>query len=723
MPDLFAALAGLAALAFFCSYRLKLGAASFFAAVVATSLFPLPFAMAGHYALGRTVAACLSAVLCAAGLVGHKPRKEALRESLLNALVPCLLLLYALWHYAGGRIFYWDEFYWAAFVKELCLTDGFWTAHSPLPRLDSVLLYPPGVTLVHGLFQPRGGFSEPAMALGQTTLLIGATGVCLSLVRVRRTSVQALLYVLLCFCVLRAFGTQLVSDVLLFGYGEAMQTGLFVPLCLLCLVGKTDGRTFGLFTLSLALLVLTKPTGFVLAAFACGLFGLRLWLCSGDATEWAPFRRLRDPRAFVGAALRVAACAVPAAVLYVVWLVFRDAHVFGGHPGIFQSAIARPWTLDSFLVALRGYAWAFVFKPIFSIPRVLEGFYVTTQVPVFILCALGLWWLARKAKGGHVVAASESAHGSAPCSVPAPAVRETAGGLLENGFARCVTPAWIVFCWFVWVFAHACVSVTVFTPAELVRGAAFERYTPVVTAALVIVILAQIVQRLDEARGVPNGGEGRGHTLRGRAFAISATILLLALILLPRGSVVGPRARADIHASAPAMETVLRETESADTRSASHGGASPMEMDVIADLLLKRLPEGSSYVLVATRSTHELANAVACLVQPRLREGQVEDRPVFNAQYGANFAFNRGDVPADFRRRARERGIDYVLVWDLDAGFLKTKGAAFADALGLDDAARERLFTGAEKALPLLLDLRAWREGKSPAVTILPWRP
>ena len=63
------------------------------------------------------------------------------------------------------------------FVKHLVQENSLWDWSSVLPRRDSVLLYPPMVTLLQSLLQPAGTYSESAIALGEAAVLLSCAGV------------------------------------------------------------------------------------------------------------------------------------------------------------------------------------------------------------------------------------------------------------------------------------------------------------------------------------------------------------------------------------------------------------------------------------------------------------------------------------------------------------------------------------------------------------------
>lgn len=227
----------LTCLSIFLAWRLAAPWCAPFLAVCVTSLLQVLAAMGGVYHEVRLAVAVLSFLsllpVCASLFTAGAPRRHYLRTAAPSLLFAGLLLLFA-WHYAGARLVYWDEFFWGGFVKHLVGENGLWAWGSVLPRHDSVLLYPPMVTILQALLQPMGTFSEPAIALGEAAVLLSATGVVIHLARERGLSFWPVCFcALLTFGLLRSLGAHVDYGSYIFGYGESLQTALYTALALL----------------------------------------------------------------------------------------------------------------------------------------------------------------------------------------------------------------------------------------------------------------------------------------------------------------------------------------------------------------------------------------------------------------------------------------------------------------------------------------------------------
>ena len=194
----------LTCLSIFLAWRLAAPWCAPFLAVCVTALLQVLAAMGGAYHEVRLAVAILSILsllpVCLALFNAGVSRRHYIGTAAPSLLFAGLLLLFA-WHYAGARLVYWDEFFWGGFVKHLVQENSLWAWGSVLPRNDSVLLYPPMVTILQALLQPMGTFSEPAIALGEGAVLLSATGVVIHLARER-----GLAFWPVCFCALLTFG-------------------------------------------------------------------------------------------------------------------------------------------------------------------------------------------------------------------------------------------------------------------------------------------------------------------------------------------------------------------------------------------------------------------------------------------------------------------------------------------------------------------------------------
>ena len=230
--------------------------------------------MGGVYHEVRLAVAILSILsllpVCLALFNAGVSRRHYIGTAAPSLLFAGLLLLFA-WHYAGARLVYWDEFFWGGFVKHLVQENSLWAWGSVLPRNDSVLLYPPMVTILQALLQPMGTFSEPAIALGEGAVLLSATGVVIHLARQRGLSFWPVCFcALLTFGLLRSLGSPVRFSSYLFGYAESLQVALFlVPALALVFAGNTI-LTRTILSVGLPALILCKVTGCLLVLFILG---------------------------------------------------------------------------------------------------------------------------------------------------------------------------------------------------------------------------------------------------------------------------------------------------------------------------------------------------------------------------------------------------------------------------------------------------------------------
>ena len=175
--DIFLLMTGICLLSVFIAWRYDAPLVAPFVSICCTSLIHCAGAMAHIYVQSKMAMLGLSVLL--GGYAACKlfcSDRERLIRICKPILLFALLLAFFAWHYAQARISYWDEFFWAGFVKHLVLENGLWNWDSILPRKDSVLLYPPGITIIQSLFQPFWHFEESSIALGESALIIAACG-------------------------------------------------------------------------------------------------------------------------------------------------------------------------------------------------------------------------------------------------------------------------------------------------------------------------------------------------------------------------------------------------------------------------------------------------------------------------------------------------------------------------------------------------------------------
>lgn len=456
----------LTCLSIFLAWRLAAPWCAPFLAVCVTALLQVLAAMGGVYHEVRLAVAVLSFLsllpVCLSLFTAGAPRRRYMWTAAPSLLFAGLLFLFA-WHYAGARLVYWDEFFWGGFVKHLVLENSLWAWGSVLPRNDSVLLYPPMVTILQALLQPMGTFSEPAIALGEAAVLLSATGVVIHLARERGLAFWPVCFcALLTFGLLRSLGAHVDYGSYVFGYGESLQTALYTALALLVIFSSCRERLLRLLLQGgCAVLILCKPTGILLVLCVLGAFALRQWFDVAGQR----FRRV---------IWSLVSVVWPAVLCWGLWKVYRAICITGAAGADF-SAMANAWGLETVLDAIPVYAWAFLMRPLVSIPAIGLLTFVTGSAVLLLLACGGSWYLLRKD----------------PRLLPKG--RGLAALLLVAGFLA-------------WVAAHAYATMAYMDARELASAASYERYAAVamgpllVGTALLFLLRAEKQGRLWQAR-------------------------------------------------------------------------------------------------------------------------------------------------------------------------------------------------------------------------------
>lgn len=402
--------------------------------------------MGGAYHEVRLAVAILSILsllpVCLSLFTAGVSRRHYIGTAAPSLLFAGLLLLFA-WHYAGARLVYWDEFFWGGFVKHLVQENSLWAWGAVLPRHDSVLLYPPMVTILQALLQPMGTFSEPAIALGEGAVLLSATGVVIHLARERGLSFWPVCFcALLTFGLLRSLGAHVDYGSYIFGYGESLQTAFYTALALLVIFSSCRDRLLRLLLQGgCAVLILCKPTGILLVLCVLGAFALR---------QWFGVSRQR----FHHVVWSIVSVVWPAVLCWGLWKVYRAICITGAAGADF-SAMANAWGLETILDAIPMYAWAFLMRPLVSIPAIgLLTFATGTAVLLLLACG-GSWYLLRKD----------------PQMLPQG--RGFAALLLAAGFLA-------------WVAVHAYATMAYMDARELVSAASYERYAAVAMGPVLV---------------------------------------------------------------------------------------------------------------------------------------------------------------------------------------------------------------------------------------------
>ena len=457
--DVLLQIAGLCALSLFGAWRLVPPLTAPFLAITCTALFQLVFAFAHLYAQGKVIWLALSLLLGSYTLISLLRTERAKLAGIAKPiLIFGLLLGFFVWHYANARVVYWDEFYWAGLVKHLVLENGLWDWNSVLPRKDSVLMYPPGITILQAMFQPLGHFSESRIAVAEAAVVLSVCGVVLhaGLPRIRGRLEQCCL-VLGSFVILRSLGARVWQDSYLFAYGEALQLAFYVSPVLMAVFYFTDmKKRLWLWGGSLLLLTLCKPTGFVLAGFAIGAVALVQLIKTGsiktgnndrDTDFWGIIKRGFVPALKMGLLLFL-----PCVLVWLGWQMYVKCVVLGDMQAHFAGIVSH--SLAGLPVVAKSYLSAFFVKSLFSIPCIWYGKYVSTNFAFFLGMGAMLWYAGRY-------------------------IRPRPGYLLF--------PAYFLLTWVVWLLLHGYVLLFYMTAEEQAYAASFERYMAVVLGPALLV--------------------------------------------------------------------------------------------------------------------------------------------------------------------------------------------------------------------------------------------
>lgn len=457
--DVLLQIAGLCALSLFWAWRLVPPLTAPFLAISCTALFQLAFAFAHLYSQGKVIWLILSLILGCYTLASFLlTDRSRLREISRPILIFGFLLGFFVWHYACACVVYWDEFFWAGLVKHLVLENGLWDWDSVLPRKHSVLMYPPGITILQAMFQPLGHFSESRIAIGEAAVVLSACGVVLhaGLPRIRGHLEQCCL-VLGSFVVLRSLGARAWQDSYLFAYGEALQLAFYVSPVLMAVFCFTDmKKRLWLWGGGLLLLTLCKPTGFVLAGFAIGWIALVQLAKTGsnktgsndrDTDLWGMVKRGFLPALRMGLMLFL-----PCVLVRFGWQMYVKCVVLGDMQAHFAGIVSH--SLAGLPVVAKSYLSAFFVKSLFSIPCIWYGKYVSTNFAFFLGMGAMLWYAGRY-------------------------IRPRPGYLLF--------PAYFLLTWVVWLLLHGYVLLFYMTAEEQAYAASFERYMAVVLGPALLV--------------------------------------------------------------------------------------------------------------------------------------------------------------------------------------------------------------------------------------------
>ena len=448
--DVFLQIAALCSLSLFMAWRQVPALAAPFVAISCTALAHLLFALTHMYLQGKVLTLVLSLLLGGYSLIRlARTDRDRLARAAEPILVLALLLTFFVWHYANARIVYWEEFYWAAYVKHLVLENGFWNWDSALPRKDSVLLYPPATTILQALFQPLGHFSEARIAVAESAVLLSACGIVLhvGLPRIEGRLGKCCL-ILGSFVILRSLGTLVKYSSYLFAYSEAIQLSLYASLVLMAVFefGETR-RRLALWGGSLLLLVLCKPTGLVLAGFATGTIALVQLVRSGhdsrNASLWGMCKKGFLPALKTGLVLFI-----PCILVWFGWQIYVQHCILGNMQPLLAGMDNSGSLAAGLPIVVKSYVQSFFVKTLFSVPYIWHGKYISTNLAFFAGMGAMLWYARKHTRRPHP----------------------------EGPFLL----GYFLLTWLVWLLLHGYILLHYMTPDEQSYAASYERYMAVV---------------------------------------------------------------------------------------------------------------------------------------------------------------------------------------------------------------------------------------------------
>ena len=460
--DIFLLMTGICLLSVFIAWRYDAPLVAPFVSICCTSLIHCAGAMAHIYVQSKMAMLGLSILL--GGYTACKlfcSDRERLIRICKPILLFALLLAFFAWHYAQARISYWDEFFWAGFVKHLVLENGLWNWDSILPRKDSVLLYPPGITIIQSIFQPLWHFEESSIALGESALVIAACGVVLHVAMplIKGTLAKNCL-VLSSFVILRALGTLVKNNSYLFAYGEAIQLAIYSSLILMSVFRfkEIKDRLF-VWSSCLIFLVLCKATGLVLACFAIGLICINQLI---QHSEKEKINKILLKNNFFSAIRMFFILFVPCIIVWILWEIYVRYIVLGDMYACFLH-IGNNIQVSGIYTVLKSYITAFFVKTLFSVPYIWYGKYISTNF--FFFLAIGvMFYYSRKYNNLNKI--------------------------------KYIQIAYLILTWFIWLVLHIYVSLSFFTPAEQARAASYERYISVVIGPVLLMALILFLQTI-----------------------------------------------------------------------------------------------------------------------------------------------------------------------------------------------------------------------------------
>lgn len=356
------------------------------------------------------------------------------------ALVLVLLCLSV--HYADIRMVYWDEFFWGGFVKQLLHENALWNWNTALPRRDSVMLYPPTMTILHALFMPQGVFSETAVALGGLVSTITLGFVLYHTVRTRLSWPHASLMALTLCLLARIMGSKVgYLPYYLSGYAENTQIALTTALLCIIIFEPVQKHVRISLLLGLPVVTLCKPTGFILATIVLVCLAVRHWLAAPETRRYsACIRNMALPTLAAGAAWKT-------------WDIYVQTHI----------RIPSGDTLSQTVL-------------------LHSPDYVVECATAFINA-----FMTRSLLGSPWLGPTPLASAAAACLLLCFLLRPVRHDLAPRRYVWCVRLLFLGFAG--WLATHFLVALLFFHEEEALRAASFERYTGAYIAILLMVTL------------------------------------------------------------------------------------------------------------------------------------------------------------------------------------------------------------------------------------------
>ena len=297
-------------------------------------------------------------------------------------LVFVALLLFLTWYYTGVRVAFWDEYFWAGFSKALQFENGFWKWGTPLPRQDSVLLYPPLLTALHGLFMPAGTLSETGIALGGNAFVVALGFVFFRTAHRRWPFFPALALALCCVTLVSIMNAELKGSWWTgqcwypVALADKTQAALFTACACFTLLEPVRPLRRRMLLLGLPMLALCKATGLVLAVCVLACLAVRQW------------RGAFSCQSCLNAALSVLPLLLVTLLPWAAWKIYCQIFI----PLPLEALPGRPLLppdTDALLSLLTAFGKAYVLQGCISLPYV-GPLHVLTSAVTLSLLVLGV---------------------------------------------------------------------------------------------------------------------------------------------------------------------------------------------------------------------------------------------------------------------------------------------------------------------------------------------